>query len=1358
MATLPQAKHSGTVSSVSSDNLTITVNTTGLQEVGTSVSVLNSDLSVEIGNPAGSVFDDYSIYRLRLCAFYSSTGTFKGVGLVQSRSSTTSFLLSFPPINPETLEQITVAADDRFAISTHPEDLSSTAGFTFTESTNTLEVTTVLTIGTSSITAVNSTRYFLWMAGYDLINSVSGANNFVFNGGLLMGGFSLDGRSDILTSKYLITADSPYQNHLVTTAQSRFIWVGGSVIIDKDETSTKSPRYIIFTATPDFFLIKNASCNFDFGGQRGDDVQSDRVVFENFVWLGVGANAIFKRTDVPTIKSANLLTLNQLVISYYGADTTGTYRELAETDSLLLATLSNNNALWRSSGATAQTVNYINVSSQNYNGRTGAGAGNLGVNSMYTANIYFRRSFRNLTTGTKVAVIRADVFQNHFTEGNIITETSGSVTKSLLLGTVTTGNTESFNNNWASYVVAYDRLTLTDSFMRTTDNLNRHDLMFGGVQNQIVDPVTTLTKTQIDALTSNNFTYDNVIDSITSFWIDNITLTNIVSKPFNQINQVANLADWVDEISIVTTQTDRVTFTTIENVFVVRASTLTVGTNNTSLNLGSSNNLRLHNGISLDNQSIICNRLFKPAPTNITGLNLTGELVFNTNTDMTIDITDSTLSVAPSNTGTGIITINSINSTIPQPTDAQVVLNDSSVTITTPAGYTDEIGIYTTRAGAENETASLRLYLGQLTILNYSSGVLGGMTVFYRLEDAARNAVIRDYMIPVAAGNYRENILVTPEESTLAELLAFARIQNALVEMNGEEYRFKDSSRSAGDIVLDSSVSIIGNEVQDIKKILESTSLQETGLINSSVLPRELNGIGSFNLTASTETINGSVINTTTLTTTSNIIASGVSSSAVGDEGQDITVPNIDNVKLRVFIKGNVITQTINYTPRFEVTVTGGTNTDIDEREQRVDTISAVSTEFSIHTFDLSAYAGQTINILFFIEFFSNVASGTQFEYYFELGELSHLATNADLTHVLGTQITNTERTNLLSGVSTLTPAERTAVATAVQTLLLTDGAGMDDFLDAIRAKLMDFDFDNADATIVADVLVTRLSGLINNVNTIKAYRNLRAITPNFNLISGLTNSDLTISNSNGTVSASAINNNIQISTSGGTLTRFNLDISNTFTAGIDNVINFNLLCTTSIIIGTIRVEVVSNGVTYRSVETLSNESFTANVNTSLSFSFLNAFPAESVSQVTIVFDEGVELFGLRTFTLSNFELVRQEAVPDIISPAEFHANLDNYNNKEDYAATGFATPNDVTASQTAITDILEIIRDFDQVPYRLFALDGSTEVYNLDDAFEIKYYENDGTTTLKRFGKTVTATDTTRVALSSNGRIITLS
>lgn len=82
---------------------------------------------------------------------------------------------------------------------------------------------------------------------------------------------------------------------------------------------------------------------------------------------------------------------------------------------------------------------------------------------------------------------------------------------------------------------------------------------------------------------------------------------------------------------------------------------------------------------TISNLSIVGD-ISQATPTNLSNVQISGTLTYNTNTDTTITIIDTNINTVE-NIGTGIITINKVNSTIDNYTDAEINFNDSTISV-----------------------------------------------------------------------------------------------------------------------------------------------------------------------------------------------------------------------------------------------------------------------------------------------------------------------------------------------------------------------------------------------------------------------------------------------------------------------------------------------------------------------------------------------------------------------------------------------------------------------------------------------------------------------------------------------------
>jgi hypothetical protein len=98
-------------------------------------------------------------------------------------------------------------------------------------------------------------------------------------------------------------------------------------------------------------------------------------------------------------------------------------------------------------------------------------------------------------------------------------------------------------------------------------------------------------------------------------------------------------------------------------IFAFASSTITTKSSTFTGSLTTSGAVTLANGAVFSSNTVTANVL-QATPTNFTGVTITGNLTYNTNTPITITLTNCAISGTVSNSGTGAITINLTSSTI----------------------------------------------------------------------------------------------------------------------------------------------------------------------------------------------------------------------------------------------------------------------------------------------------------------------------------------------------------------------------------------------------------------------------------------------------------------------------------------------------------------------------------------------------------------------------------------------------------------------------------------------------------------------------------------------------------------------
>ena len=109
---------------------------------------------------------------------------------------------------------------------------------------------------------------------------------------------------------------------------------------------------------------------------------------------------------------------------------------------------------------------------------------------------------------------------------------------------------------------------------------------------------------------------------------------------------------------------------------------------------------------------------------------------------------------------------------------------DSTIIVTTPVGYDNDVDVYNTLADAENEVNQISTGLN----FRYLSAIFGGQTIWYRMTQVDGSYIIENYLIPAATGNYNVSLVVTSENAALGEIKAVTdRLDNMLEVINGDQ-------------------------------------------------------------------------------------------------------------------------------------------------------------------------------------------------------------------------------------------------------------------------------------------------------------------------------------------------------------------------------------------------------------------------------------------------------------------------------------------------------------------------------------------------------------------------------------------
>jgi hypothetical protein len=131
--------------------------------------------------------------------------------------------------------------------------------------------------------------------------------------------------------------------------------------------------------------------------------------------------------------------------------------------------------------------------------------------------------------------------------------------------------------------------------------------------------------------------------------------------------------------------------------------------------------------------------LSQATPANLTGLTLTGTLVYNSNSAASITLTNCTIATLR-NDGTGLITVSQTGSTVTNATDPQINYLDSTLSFTNCAA-TD-----TVRARrVDTQAIVLTQPIASGTTLSFKLGTLAGVNVYFERLNAAGAVITSTY-------------------------------------------------------------------------------------------------------------------------------------------------------------------------------------------------------------------------------------------------------------------------------------------------------------------------------------------------------------------------------------------------------------------------------------------------------------------------------------------------------------------------------------------------------------------------------------------------------------------------------------
>ena len=626
----------------------------------------------------------------RLVGLWNSAGTtFKAMAWVRRHVSTSQLELQTEFFDPATGLTVAQVVGDIVLVSKN-----------FTES-----VVTGLAVSGSTITITDGTSLTFGTAGTS--NSVcfydEGKNITTNCATLFAGGLSVFGKlDDYATNKvsspcnwYLIgvSANSSFGIRTVDTI-SNMIFYGGNIDGNRDNIYYIGSN-IGFTGggvSGNTVIFNGVQCCFGFaspsaGSNWGSTASRCQLI--NCFFQSTAINTILVRWANGIIKGGLYKFPNNTSspISVFGSDTFGTITITTPANQrAIVLDMGNGPALVRTNGAVLN-FNFTNLITTDFRGVTGA-SGSLTPNSNCTNTFRFSDSYTNLQSGS-VAIFLDNTGTLVASQSSTTTTYEPSLLRRTCVGATVTVNATSWNYGFKKY--GFD--TISGSITPSTYSLgtagNADNVVFGGLVNQLVDTNITLSQTNANLLTTIAST-NNFYDALINWNVLNTTnaqYPTIAIYPANIVGTTIDLSTKnliIDTISAsviaVNTSTNTITIksSTLDKTTkftTLQASTITINANtivNVDLTASIVNNGTISGFIygnitntgTLASGIEVVGNLSQTTPTNITGANIMGNINYNTNSNITITYTNSTITGTVSNAGSGIITIQLINSTI----------------------------------------------------------------------------------------------------------------------------------------------------------------------------------------------------------------------------------------------------------------------------------------------------------------------------------------------------------------------------------------------------------------------------------------------------------------------------------------------------------------------------------------------------------------------------------------------------------------------------------------------------------------------------------------------------------------------
>lgn len=636
----------------------------------------------------GAIFsgtiDDFSIKPITTAA------TLKGISYVRGATSTTQLILESEFFDPVDGTIKTQAIGDQILISKSWSELVVT-GMSY--SSNTLSITDNATIGvaTNEASACVYDEYKTLTSGL--------ASGTVAQLGVA-GGVWCQGHLENWTNQtiyggcdYVATNSGGSVGILVKGLAAHYLVFGGKRTTTTNQllwepafnvnTSDRSKTLLWMNVdTNNGILAPNGGASAWFPGTE------TRVKFFNCQAIGLGSQAIPWRQSNGNVLGGGCKVINSTGIAVFGTGYDGFAIGAEPGKRFIVSDARGSAALWdqlsTNQNATATFTNLWTPVENVARAATG---------STVSFNFDWKSTYQNLQIGSLIQLLKSD---NTTTDVAITTTTANTditVRSHTRSGTNLATLPITYSNySWTYAIWKYGYLPLSGSFALTTFSLGggtANDVSHGGifVQNLDID-ITQTNSATVSAYTT--FSTLNQVYDYSMYWKASNS-TNMKWQGISNRNLVPTGINLVYQNTIIIDSASASIYSpnTSTNVLTIKASTLdktnkftTLQASAITINANTTVNIDLTGSITnngtiggfiygnitntgtLANGIQVVGDLNQTTPTNIIGADIMGNINYNTNSNITITYTNSTITGTISNAGSGIITIQLINSTI----------------------------------------------------------------------------------------------------------------------------------------------------------------------------------------------------------------------------------------------------------------------------------------------------------------------------------------------------------------------------------------------------------------------------------------------------------------------------------------------------------------------------------------------------------------------------------------------------------------------------------------------------------------------------------------------------------------------